>query len=167
MPQSVSAVQADSEHMLHVRLFSCAMCPSKFDRKCALREQIACHVKEKTFSCPHCEFRTHVKLRLSNQITKMHKTLETFNCSFPGCNFSSTYLPSVRQHFRRTHSNHPDPILRRPFACTFPDCTYTGQANRTVLNLSPVLAIIPSMNLSTNVASVKSNLTPRGASVTT
>ena len=106
------------------RDFQCGLCFATFYTGKTLRDHIARHVKETRFYCEHCEFSTHDRGSMSIHVKLVHKNLVTFDCSFPGCSYSSTYRLAVRQHHREMHSAHPDPLLRRPVACTFPGCDY-------------------------------------------
>ena len=51
----------------------------------------------------------------------LHGTDVKLECRFPGCNFSTAHRRSLQQ-YSQTHES--DPLLRRPFACTFENCDF-------------------------------------------
>ena len=113
-----------ARHTPKSRNFQCTLCSSKFYCKESLiSRHIGRHVKERRFRCRYCEFITHSGIMLSH-VKFVQKNLVNFNCSFPGCSYSSTYRLAVRWHFSLVHSSHPDPAVRRPCACSFPGCGY-------------------------------------------
>ena len=103
------------------RDFQCVLCPSKFFSERKLTFHIRGHVKEKLFKCPQCDFTTHLSSYIPCHVRNVHERLNTFTCTFSGCNYSTYYKSGFNQH-SRSHST--DLVVRRPVPCTFSGCDY-------------------------------------------
>ena len=103
------------------RYFTCSFCSSKFYEKCALNVHIQSHVKEKRFLCHQCNFKTHHPSSLQQHVRNKDEIPIRFTCSFQGCHFSTKRNGMLSKHLQ---SHNPDPLVRRPNACTFTGCQH-------------------------------------------
>ena len=102
--------------------FQCPLCSSRFYSDECLQKHIPRHVREKRFKCRHCKFKTHEVACLTRHTRTIHGNLATLlKCTSPGCSYSTVYLAGFKLH-SKTH--HPDPVVRRPYQCGFPPCTF-------------------------------------------
>ena len=104
-----------------LRKFRCSLCASRFASEWLLRAHIPQHLKEKMYKCDSCNFSTHTKMGLRLHVQALHETSVTFKCSAPGCNYSTTYRPRLKDHLK---IHEPDPLKKRPVPCNFSNCTF-------------------------------------------
>ena len=165
-----------------VKRFKCPECAYECHRRCVLQQHLYTHSKEKPFicevcnkafshvrflknheaihsaaavqcfECPHCEFKSHVKGRLTQHLIKhteekpficetcsktfarrsalkshqlTHTELKQFEC--PQCDYKSGIEYSLQQHFLHTHSEE-----KPKFEC--PYCEYKCHQKGTLTN---------------------------------
>ena len=65
------------------------------------------------------------KAHLPQHVNAVHRKLATFTCSYPQCNFVTSYSSSFREHTSRHCSSSK---VLRPFPCSFPSCQYRGSS---------------------------------------
>ena len=104
------------------RDFLCTLCPSRFYDKYGLDAHIRNQVKEKVFEWKNCQFKTHDSSGLPKHVRSLHnKSQETIQCSFLGCNYSTSISRYLKQHLK---SHNPGPLVRYPVPCTYLGCEY-------------------------------------------
>ena len=95
----------------------CAVSINCFGKKNLLKDHIKRHLKERSFTCQRCEFRTHDHTNLIHHVKSVHEKLAASRCcSFLGCNYSTAHRSAFKRHHRNHHS---DPLVRRPFPCNY------------------------------------------------
>ena len=99
----------------------CPLCPARFYSKKYLNTHIRHHVKEQRFKCAQCQFVTHSQSSLKRHLKILHEKSKRFKCSMDGCTYTTAYHFVLNQHVK---VHNPDPLIRRPFSCTVPDCCY-------------------------------------------
>ena len=103
------------------RDFPRPVCTSSFYDSSDLKAHIWSRMKEKSFPCHQCNFKTHCPSSLRQHVKNLHQREIDFKCSFPGCDFCTKYKKAHNQHLKR---HNPDPIVQRPLPCTFTSCQH-------------------------------------------
>jgi KRAB domain-containing zinc finger protein len=59
------------------------------------------HLKEKEYSCEHCDFKSSKKWNLKAHVKTVHDKLKDFNCSF--CDYKSSRKDALLKHGADVH----------------------------------------------------------------
>ena len=108
--------------LAHIRdtLYSCEWpgCDYKTYAKGNLGHHKIVHGQHK-YLCDHpdCKAKFRVKQMLNDHMLKLHGIGQGLKCSWPGCEFKSVRMCTIKYH-ERIHTNE------RRFACTWPGCQY-------------------------------------------
>ena len=115
------------------RDLQCSLCPSKFYCQATLKAHIRRHLKECRFQCQSCNFSTHESTYLTLHVKRVHEGSIRFECTHPGCNFTTRYQQTWNKHRQIHETGYPAP---HSLPCTFPNCSYVGnRADRLKLHL--------------------------------
>ena len=71
---------------------------------------------------PDCVQGFTSKANLTKHINAIHKKLQPYTCSHPGCDFRSSYKMNVKVH-EETHL--PQELRDKPFKCDWPECDFS------------------------------------------
>ena len=104
------------------RDFECALCSAKFYTRSMVNTHMQTHLQESRFQCSECKFQTTRKGGLLRHVRNVHGKTNKLSCPSHGCTFSTARADSLKNHLRVVHE--PDPEVRRPFPCNFPNCAY-------------------------------------------
>ena len=113
-------------HQQSAKKFQCSLCPSIFYLEKSLQCHIQSHVKEKPFSCVHCEFKAQFSSALVQHVRRVHAKLKPFKCSFPACVYRSFGNKDLKSHIDARHN----PNRSKDFPC--PLCTKSFYNKRDV-----------------------------------
>ena len=111
------------------RNVSCPLCPKLFNSGGALKSHVQTHVRELRLSCTHCNFSTHSQGSLRIHVKTVHEKPMTYFCKFQNCKYSTKNFGTWKSH-GRTHD--PDPKVRRPLPCNFPNCKFRASCRANV-----------------------------------
>ena len=102
----------------------CPLCSKMFYTPAHLQTHLTTHTNEKPFKCSFCSYQSKTRHNLSCHLQDVHAQFLTgeeqgrHKCEL--CNFSTGMSRKLRRHL----ASHID---ERPYACTFPGCSYRAK----------------------------------------
>ena len=103
--------RGDSSRKPHI----CDQCGNRFYTAYALNSHVTTHVRDKQYTCSHCDHATHTEILLAKHIKNMHVDRDPFICNI--CGARTKFKASMDEHQRRHYDE-------RPFKCT--ECSHTS-----------------------------------------
>lgn len=102
-------------------------CNKTFKHRNGLRRHRFFHIG-KQFSCPHCNFESHLRYNIERHVMRMHNTSgEVFRCSYDQCKYKTTYSKDLDEHVKKQHLS---PMLY----CPDDGCNYSTRSRWNLQN---------------------------------
>ncbi|XP_071376755.1 histone H4 transcription factor [Centroberyx affinis] len=117
------------DHMrTHVNHYKCPLCDMTCTSPSSLRNHIKFrHSNEKPYSCEYCEYSCKNLVDLRKHLDT-HSSEPAYRCDFPGCDFSSRTLRTMKIHHKREHEGD----FAARYKCHVCDQCFTRGNNLTV-----------------------------------